>query len=139
MRERLFDIAIDLIKRGYTIITHECETYFHVTDGLHVLYVQTQYFTDVSVSIPYKPDRKYGSACRLVDNATVGDIVRLFNELKQDYSPRTIYRYNDILKHEKGDPILYSSLDEWFNSLWDKDKTVVVDTVEQFNELFTIQ
>jgi hypothetical protein len=139
MRQKLYETGIDLLKRGYEIIAHDCDTYYHVTDGTHVVYIQNQYFSHVSVSVPYHPSRELGTACRVIDAATVGGVVRLFKDLKESNTPETLYNYNDILKEEKAVPVLYNTFKEWYDSLWDKDRTVRIKTVEEFKDRFDIQ
>lgn len=140
MKEKLYELGIDLLKRGYKIITHNIETYYHVTDGHHVLYLQNQYFTGVSMAFPYKPTQKLGGACKIMDDVdSVGDVIRVFKALKADYSVKTLYEYNDMLREEKAVPELYQSFEEWYDELWDKKDTTVVTTVEEFTEMFDTQ
>lgn len=137
MKEKLYDLGIELLKRGYKIIAHDIETYYHVTDGVHVLYLQNQYFTGVSMSFPYKPTRQLGGACKMMDDvSSAGDVIRLFKALKADYSVNTLYEYNEALREQRAMPVLYNTFDEWYNTLWDKRDTTIVTSVEEFKDMF---
>lgn len=139
MRKKLYELGLDLLKRGYDIVAHESDTYYHVTDGVHVLCLQNQYFKDVSMSFPYKPTQGLGGSCRVGDGVdSVGDVIRFFKELKNDYSMKTLYKHCDMLYEKRAEPELYKTFNEWFADLWDKDQTTMVTTEEQFKELFTV-
>lgn len=91
--ERIRDYAVAAVEAGF--IVHVPQTpwtlrkagFVYVTKddapGIAMIQVPTHAFEDVSVDVPVKPSKVYGSAVMQDHDGTVADVLRLLGELME--------------------------------------------------------